>query len=75
MAKAKSDHRSSAGASGTGSNPSSKHVRGYVKKNGTYVAPHDKSTSDKNFENNWTTKGNENLRTGAEGTRASKPQK
>ena len=43
--------------------------------NGTYVAPHDKSTSDKNFENNWTTKGNENLRTGAEGTRASKPQK
>ena len=60
---------------GTGSKSSSTHVKGYVKKDGTYVAPHNKSTPDTKFENNWTTKGNENLRTGKDGTRVTEPQK
>lgn len=62
-------------AAGTGSKASSTHVKGYAKKDGTYVAPHDKSTPDTKFENNWTTKGNENLRTGKDGTRVTEPQK
>jgi hypothetical protein len=50
-------------------------VNGYVKKDGTYVAPHNKSTPDKKFENNWTTKGNNNPTTGASGTRVTEPKK
>lgn len=65
--------RAGAPAPGTGSKPSSTHVNGYVKKDGTYVAPHQKSTPDKKFENNWGTKGNENAYTGKEGTRVSDP--
>jgi hypothetical protein len=44
-------------------------VRGSVKKNGTYVAPHKRSSPDGNFNNNWSTKGNMNPSTGKEGTR------
>jgi hypothetical protein len=50
-------------------------VHGYVKKDGTYVAPHNRSTPDKKFENNWTTKGNNNPITGASGTRVTEPKK
>ena len=45
------------------------------KRLGTYVAPHNKSTPDKKFENNWTTKGNDNPTTGASGTRTTEPKK
>ena len=72
---AKGGSHSGATASGTGSKSSSTHVNGYVKKDGTYVAPHNKSTPDKKFENNWTTKGNDNPTTGASGTRTTEPQK
>lgn len=53
-------------------------VKGYVKKNGTYVAPHYKSKSNSTASDNYSVKGNSNPYTGAKGTRspyASKPQK
>ena len=71
----KGGSHSGAPAPGTGSKSSSTHVNGYVKKDGTYVAPHDKSTPDKKFENNWTTKGNDNPATGASGSRVIEPKK
>ena len=72
---AKGASHSGAAAPGTGSKSSSTHVNGYVKKDGTYVAPHNKSTPDKKFENNWTTKGNDNPTTGASGSRVNEPKK
>src|SRR5712692_4781189 len=48
-------------------------VRGYMKKNGTYVAPHKRSAPDGNFNNNWSTKGNVNPYTGKEGTKVTPP--
>ena len=72
---AKGGSHSGAAAPGTGSKSSSTHVNGYVKKDGTYVAPHNKSTPDKKFENNWTTKGNDNPTTGANGSRVTEPKK
>ncbi|WP_431103072.1 hypothetical protein [Roseateles noduli] len=42
-------------------------VRGYVKKDGTYVAPHMRSAPDANFQNNWSTTGNINPYTGEPG--------
>ena len=33
-------------------------VRGYYRKDGTYVRPHMRSDPDGNFNNNWSTKGN-----------------
>ncbi len=44
-------------------------VRGYFKKNGTYVPPHYRSSPDGNFYNNWSTKGNKNPYTEKEGTK------
>ena len=35
-------------------------VRGYYKKNGTYVKPHMRSNPDSSFRNNWSTVGNVN---------------
>lgn len=48
---------------------SSTHVKGYTKKNGTYVAPHHRTTPDKLKSNNWSTKGNVNPDTGKPGTK------
>ncbi len=48
----------------------STHVRGYTKKDGTYVAPHERSAPDGNRNNNWSTRGNINPYTGQEGTKA-----
>lgn len=44
-------------------------VRGYTKKSGTYVAPHNKTSPDKSKLNNYGTKGNYNPYTGKEGTK------
>ncbi len=44
-------------------------VSGYYRKNGTYVAPHYRSSPDSSFYNNWSTKGNVNPYTGKEGTK------
>jgi hypothetical protein len=48
-------------------------VRGYYRKDGTYVQPHMRSDPDGNFWNNWTTIGNVNPYTGSVGTRLSPP--
>mgnify|MGYP001614013961 CR=1 FL=1 len=48
-------------------------VRGNVKADGTYVAPHYRSAPDGNFYNNWSTTGNVNPYTGKLGTQNSPP--
>jgi hypothetical protein len=45
------------------------HVHGYTTKNGTYVAPHYRSSPDSSKLNNWSTKGNINPYTGKAGTK------
>lgn len=45
------------------------HVRGTTRKNGTYVAPHERTKPNKTKLDNWSTKGNVNPRTGRRGTR------
>lgn len=47
-------------------------VKGYTKKNGGYVMPHHRTQPDKNFHNNWSTKGNTNTYTGKKGYKKSK---
>jgi len=44
-------------------------VRGYVRRDGTYVAPHMRSSPDSYKFNNYSTKGNVNPYTGAVGTK------
>lgn len=44
------------------------YVKGYIKKNGTYVMPYYKTTPDVSKFNNYGTKGNINPFTGKEGT-------
>ncbi len=46
----------------------STHVKGYTKKDGTHVAPHDRSAPNKSKRDNWSSKGNVNPETGKEGT-------
>ena len=46
-------------------------VRGYYRKDGTYVRPHMRSAPDGDFSNNWSTRGNVNPYTGAPGTKTS----
>ena len=45
------------------------YVEGYYRSDGTYVAPHYRSSPDGNFYNNWSTKGNYNPYTGKAGTK------
>ena len=47
---------------------SSNYVRGYVTRNGTYVAPHYQTAPDRNPYNNYSTQGNVNPYTGQQGT-------
>ena len=47
----------------------SNYVKGYVKKDGTYVAPHQRSNPNSTKNDNWSTKGNTNPYTGKEGTK------
>lgn len=68
-ARKTSGSRSSSPGYGTGSKSSSTSVRGYTKKNGTYVAPSRRSTPDSTTRNNWSTKPNTNPYTGKQGTR------
>ena len=44
-------------------------VRGYTKRNGTYVAPHKRTAPNSTKGDNWSTKGNVNPYTGKEGTK------
>ena len=43
-------------------------VNGYVRRDGTYVQPHMRSSPDGNPFNNWSTQGNVNPYTGVPGT-------
>jgi hypothetical protein len=56
-----------AGSKGSGSGGSHS-VKGYFRKDGTYVAPHHRSNPDASTSNNWSTKGNVNPNTGKPGT-------
>lgn len=61
--------RSSIPPAGTGSKSTHSHVTGHVKRDGTYVAPHGRSTPDRAKNNNWSTKGNSNPETGRPGAK------
>jgi hypothetical protein len=45
------------------------HVKGSTRKNGTYVAPHERTAPNKTKLDNWSTKPNVNPRTGKAGTK------
>lgn len=45
------------------------YVRGYTKKDGTYVAPHYRSSPNSSTYDNWSTKPNVNPYTGQQGTK------
>ena len=44
-------------------------VKGYIKKNGTFVTPHFRSKKNRKKWDNWSSKGNVNPFTGKKGTR------
>jgi hypothetical protein len=44
------------------------YVNGYTRQDGTYVAPHYRSSPDNSRLNNWSTQGNTNPYTGQQGT-------
>lgn len=48
---------------------SAKGVKGYTKKSGTYVAPHQRTAANKTKSDNYSTKGNTNPYTGKKGTK------
>lgn len=45
----------------------SQHVRGHMKQNGTYVAPHNRTSANHTQRDNWSSKGNANPYTGKSG--------
>jgi len=47
-------------------------VRGYTKKDGTYVAPHKRTTPNSTQKDNWSSKPNQNPYTGKSGTKEPK---
>lgn len=49
------------------------YVRGHIRQDGTYVAPHYRSTPDGSQYNNYSSKGNYNPYTGQQGTVQPKP--
>ena len=44
-------------------------VKGYIKKDGTYVAPHRQTNSNSTQKDNWSSKPNVNPYTGTQGTK------
>jgi hypothetical protein len=62
-------HAEAKGGSSASSRSGGSHsVRGHVRKDGTYVAPHRQTNRDSSKTNNWSSKGNINPNTGKEGT-------
>ena len=61
--------RRSGGGGSRSHGTKSVHVKGYIKKNGTYVTPHRRTSPSKTKRDNWSTKGNMNPYTGKEGTK------
>src|SRR5947207_571971 len=68
-----SSSRSSSSRS-SGSGGGVVHVRGYTRKDGTYVAPHDRTAPNDTKLDNWSTKGNVNPETGEPGTKDPYPE-
>jgi hypothetical protein len=62
-------------AGGRGASSGTVGVHGYVKKDGTYVAPHNRSAPDGNLNNNWSSQGNSNPYTGEDGKLTHPPAK
>jgi hypothetical protein len=60
------------GGYGTGSNSSSHSVKGYSKRDGTYVQPHHQTNSNSSTRDNYGTRGNVNPYTGKVGTKSPK---
>lgn len=58
-------HSSSSHSSGSGSHS----IKGYTKKDGTYVAPSHARDPNNSKSDNWSAKGNVNPYTGKEGTK------
>ena len=54
---------------GSHSKSSVVHVKGYTKKNGTYVSPHYQTSPNGTQRDNWSAKGNANPYTGKIGTK------
>ena len=46
------------------------YVRGYTRKDGTYVRPHYRSSPDNSYNNNWSVRPNINPYTGQRGTKS-----
>lgn len=63
------EKKSSRSSTHSTTNGNTTHVRGYTKKNGTYVAPHRRTKPDKSKSNNWSSKGNTNPDTEKAGTK------
>jgi hypothetical protein len=60
----------SGGGHSSGTHSSGSHsIKGYTKKNGSYVAPSHATNPNKSKNDNWSTKGNANPHTGKEGTK------
>lgn len=55
---------------GTFTASAQEYQRGYMKRDGTYVAPHFKSSPDSRYNNNWGVRGNSNPYTGESGTKS-----
>lgn len=66
----RSGHSSRSGSSSSTRTSSGRvvHVRGYTRKDGTYVPPHDRTAPNDTKLDNWSTKGNINPETGKPGT-------
>lgn len=50
----------------------SEHVRGHMKKDGKYIAPHNRTNANKTQRDNWSSKGNTNPYTGKSGHKTPK---
>ena len=76
FAKGGGGHSGGSHSGGTHSSLSASHsVKGYVKKNGTYVAPSHATNPNKSKSDNWSTKGNTNPYTGKAGSKDPVPGK
>jgi endonuclease YncB( thermonuclease family) len=64
LTSSRSDAKVLASSSSTNVN-----VRGYFRKDGTYVAAHKRTVPDANFDNNWSSQGNVNPYTGEVGSK------
>lgn len=63
-------NESSVVAPNTSNNGSVVDVRGYFRKDGTYIGPHKRTAPDGTFADNWTTEGNVNPYAGKPGTKS-----